>query len=319
MANASPTRLGEINNTGDDNALFLKVFSGMVLEAFDTNQVTESRVTMRTINSGKSAQFPLIWKGSAGFHTPGTEILGNDIPQAEKVISIEDLFISPVFIARIDEAKNHYDVRAPFAHQLGEALGNAFDKNNFRALFKGAKASHPITVASTDFDGTPIGETNLSTTATVAKAAIYDAARFLDEKDVPSEGRTAAFLPLVWYLLLENGEFLEREFGGEGSKSRALFSHAADLEVVKTNNIPTANETSPPSDVPAVLTSEDFREYVGGAWHATGLGVVKLLDLSTEMEPDVRRQGTLMVAKYAMGQDFLRTESCITFEDTAIV
>ena len=34
MANATVSFLGKANNTGDDNALFLKLFSGEVLAAF---------------------------------------------------------------------------------------------------------------------------------------------------------------------------------------------------------------------------------------------------------------------------------------------
>ena len=35
MANASPTRLGQNLATGDATALFLKIFSGEVLSAFE--------------------------------------------------------------------------------------------------------------------------------------------------------------------------------------------------------------------------------------------------------------------------------------------
>ena len=39
MANASVTRLGQANLTGDTDALFLKVFSGEVLAAFEERNV----------------------------------------------------------------------------------------------------------------------------------------------------------------------------------------------------------------------------------------------------------------------------------------
>lgn len=59
MANATPSRLGAANGlTGsyaNDNALFLKVFSGEVLTSFAQSTVTMGRHMVRTINSGKSA------------------------------------------------------------------------------------------------------------------------------------------------------------------------------------------------------------------------------------------------------------------------
>jgi len=38
------------------------------------------------------------------------------------------------------------------------------------------------------------------------------------------------------------------------------------------------------------------------------MGTVKLLDLSSEMEYDMRRQGTLMISKMAVGHGVLRPE-----------
>lgn len=55
MADATPSRLGQSNQAGSTTALFLEVFSGMVLEAFDRLQVTMDRITRKTITSGKSA------------------------------------------------------------------------------------------------------------------------------------------------------------------------------------------------------------------------------------------------------------------------
>ena len=56
---AIASRLGQINKTGgsyaNDNALFLKVFSGEVLTAFAQKTVTMDKHMVRTITSGKSA------------------------------------------------------------------------------------------------------------------------------------------------------------------------------------------------------------------------------------------------------------------------
>jgi hypothetical protein len=87
--------------------------------------------------------------------------------------------------------------------------------------------------------------------------------------------------------------------------------------VLKTNNIPTANDTSN-TDVPSVLR-DDFRECVGLVWHRSAIATVKLLDLRTSIDWDSRRQGTLLIGSYAIGQDWVRTEACVSIEDTSIV
>lgn len=55
MANATPSRLGQVNLAGDDQALFLKVFSGEVLTAFHRQNVFLEKSMVRTISNGKSA------------------------------------------------------------------------------------------------------------------------------------------------------------------------------------------------------------------------------------------------------------------------
>ena len=67
MANASVSRLGQVNNAGDAKALFLKVFSGEVLTAFAEKNIMADKVMTRTISSGKSAQFPLTGKIGAEY------------------------------------------------------------------------------------------------------------------------------------------------------------------------------------------------------------------------------------------------------------
>ena len=107
MANATVSRLGQVNASGDLNT-FLKVFSGEVLATFKENQML-GMTSVRQIASGKSAQFPVIGTTTSGYHTPGNEITGSSIKHAEKTITIDDLLLSSAFLSNLDEAKNHYD------------------------------------------------------------------------------------------------------------------------------------------------------------------------------------------------------------------
>lgn len=55
-------------------------------------------------------------------------------------------------------------------------------------------------------------------------------------------------------------------------------------------------------------------EFVGQCWQRGAIGTTKLLDLSLESEYKIERQGTLMVAKYAMGHGILRPECSWSLE-----
>ena len=62
---------------------------------------------------------------------------------------IDDKLVSNVFVADIDEAKNHYDVRSCGSTQMGNALAYTFDKNG--ALWLGA--ARTATNFNTDLPG----------------------------------------------------------------------------------------------------------------------------------------------------------------------
>ena len=55
MANATPSRVGQIGLSGATDALFLKVFSGEVLTSYNAKTVMKDKTRTRSISSGKSA------------------------------------------------------------------------------------------------------------------------------------------------------------------------------------------------------------------------------------------------------------------------
>jgi hypothetical protein len=325
MANAVPSRLGAINGaTGtyaQDNALFLKVFSGEVLAAYAQKTVTADKHMVRTISSGKSAQFPRLGRTSAHYHVPGAEIVGDVIKAAEKIITINDLLISDKFIANIDEAKNHYDVRSVYSSEMGIALANQMDKHVLQTFIQAALVSTPDVAGEADMVGTVIdnsdlgGTADMSTSADDLIAAIFEAAKALDEKNVPEEGRYCYVKPDSYYRLANSSKVINADFGnaGNGSTASGRVFRVAGIPIVKTNNLPTGNVAAG-SGVEAGSEdrqSVDARNTVAVVAHPSAVGTVKLMDLATEMEYDIRRQGTLMVAKYAVGHGVLRPEASV--------
>ena len=184
MANATVLQSGQNNLSGVSDALFLKMFGGEVMAAFETANVTMDKQMIRTISSGKSAQSPATGKVTAAYHTPGVEIVGQTSPVSERVIVIDDLLVSSVFLALIDEAKSHYDVRSEYSKQCGIALASQWDKNVLQNMILAARASATVTGG---FGGTSLTSTGTlyRTSATDLAAGIYAAVQAMDEKDVP--------------------------------------------------------------------------------------------------------------------------------------
>lgn len=303
MANATVSRLGQQNATGDALALFLKVFSGEVLTAFETNVIMADKHMTRNITSGKSAQFPMTWKIGSSYHTPGAEIVGQAVKHNEMVISIDDLLISDAFIASIDEAMNHYEVRSIYTTEMGRELAKTYDKNVTRNIILAARGTHVI---DTNYNGRNVTDAALATSGTTIADSIFTAAEGLDSTDVPEGDRYAVLAVPQYYLLAQNTNVMNRDWGGAGSYSKADVPEVAGIPVFKSNNVPQADDSANTA-LPTAYRA-DFSNTVGCVHHKGAAGTVKLMDLALESEYDIRRQGTLMVAKYAVGHGKLRTE-----------
>lgn len=313
MANATVSAFGQSNGSGATDALFLKVFGGEVLAAFEETNVVMDRHTVRTISSGKSAQFPATWKVSAGYHTPGAEILGQASNVAEKIITIDDLLYASVFIANIDEAKAHYDVRSEYSKQCGYSLSNTWDKNVLQLGALAARAA--ATVTGADGGSVLTSTTTLyKTSSTDLAAGIYAAEIKLDEKNIPeSEKRTCFVRPAQYYLLAQDKNLLSRDWAaGNGNYKDGTILSIAGAEIVKTNHLPTTNITTGPA-----AYQGDFTKTAAVITTKGAVGTVKLMDLSQEMEYDIRRQGTLIVSKYAVGHGILRPECAVELVTTS--
>lgn len=303
MANATPSRLGLIQGGSDNTALFLKVFSGEVLAAFEKATVFKDRTLSRSISSGKSAQFPAVWRTSAAYHTPGAEITGDVIPMNEKVITIDGLLLSSSFISNIDEAMNHYDVRSQYSKECGLALAYQYDKNVAQV---GVLAARAAATFSGGDGGSSLTNANYGTDSAVLASGLFAAAQALDEKSVPMEDRAAYFRPAQYYLLAQNTTVINQFYGGQGAISEGSILKVGGIEIVKTVHLPSTNITT------GVDTYKgDFSHTVGLVLHKSAVGTVKLMDMATEAAYDIRRQGTLVVAKYAAGHGILRPEAAV--------
>lgn len=325
----APSRLGQFNAAGDDRELFLKLFAGEVLTAFEHTNIGMPLHRNRTISKGKSASFPLTGYAGAEYHTPGAMIDPKKVKHGERVVTIDDLLISPVFIANIDEAMNHYDVRGIYAKEAGAALARQADRNVFRTIAKAAFITDSTKAAAefgTAFDdevytanqtiGTVAGD---ATDPAKIVSAIYKAVEEFTKKNVPFENAVVVLAPEQYYALLNvsdvtKASWLNRDVGGVGSTAGRAIPMVAGLPVMVSNHLPQSNQTTALSDGDqAPLTASragkykaDFAKVKGLIFTPDAAATVKLMDLGVESEYQIERQGTLIVAKYAMGHNILR-------------
>jgi hypothetical protein len=354
QTSADPSRLGlNAANTGaGNNELFLKQFAGEVLTTFEESNVMMPLHMVRSISSGKSATFPVTGVATAKYHTPGESLLeesGTAYPatwagaqtlsakyttkfaHSERIISIDDMLVSAAFVANIDEAKNHYDVRSIYTTEIGRQLAYVADKNLIRTVIAGAVASTDrFGGSSANYLGTTISYDDEATGTTLGDAlvaAFFSAAQKMDERNVPQNDRYAIVTPEVYYQLVAfSTDAISRDFNHEnnGSIASGMIMSIAGIRILKSNHIPTTDEaTTPITPHNSTQVNNDvfgasgvgygafsFLRSKGVIFQKEGVGTVKLLDLGIESDYQIERQGTLMVAKYAMGHGVLREECC---------
>lgn len=352
MAVTKTSFAGQVNGTGaftstwaDQTALFLKVFAGEVLQTFETEAVMKPLHMVRTIQSGKSAQFPVTGIATASYHTPGQDILtegtySSAIKMAEKVINIDDLLIATTFIDKLDEARNHYDVRSIYSSELGRALAKQFDKNliGLSALCAatyntttGVPTARTATIANITGNGTAISPTASNNSADRGNVvandvaafvdSMYDMAAAFDAKNVPSSDRYCVVTPATYYRIVNSQDgnaLVNRDYGneGNGAYAKAVLLEIAGFRLIKANNavgvfgadLSAGSNGNNGSANGGVGYAANFTRVMGVCFQKMAFGTVKLMDLSMESDYDIRLQGNLMVAKYAMGHGLLRPE-----------
>ena len=335
------SRLGSIkNDTGTwakDNALFLKIFSGEVLTSFKRSCVFGDFVMKRTIQSGRSAQFPVTGRFTANSFAPGQFIASQEgMQQNEVVIRIDDYLTANCDIFSLDEAKTHFDQRSIFSSELGEALARAMDERIARLIALGGGIStgdltpnKPNSMDAPFRTGTVIDINKAAYTSNDVVATVFSAAQALDEKDVSRDNRVLVCCPEYFYALIQSDRAVNFDFnqqGANGSYKEGQVAKLAGFTIYSSNHIDKQGDASAdPGEKGFEFDGTDENSAIDMtntkmlAFQRNGVGVVTLKDLQMSMtgnDYDVMYNATKMKAQYAIGAGVLRPECCVRIDNT---
>jgi hypothetical protein len=276
---------------GESNRdLAIKVFSGEVLTAFETANIFLGKVQNRTIKSGKSASFAVIGKYAAAVdtHVPGTDITPNLINAGERVIEIDDLKYASVFVDNFEEAMQHYETRSQYSTEMGRRLSKTVDLAVIAQL-DACVAAAANAGDNNGAEGQPAAQTAI-TVGTAAGAtpgakgdsiiaALFDAQTAMDEDDIPGD-RNVVMSPKNYNRLVQSGAVHKDMTSGNGGIDSGKVTQIAGHNIMVSNNI----------------SSSDIYMFTQNA-----VGVVKLLDVKSEVNYIPEKLGDLMTSSYAMG------------------
>lgn len=309
---------GAKQNTGDQLALFLKVFSGEVLTAFTRASKVMNNHMIKTIDSGKSTSFPVLGRGKAHYLPAGSNLddLREAIPHNEVVINIDGLLTSDVLITDIFEAMNHYDVRGEYAKQLGEALAIAADGATVAEIAKLVKANTEnitglgkgVVVEKTITGGAGI---NYETGKAVIDGLLEMKAKWTTQY-VPEEERFAYITPEVESAIITSKDAINRDYGAVASIVDGNIDKLCGFKIIAVPHLKAGGAdktgmlgTSPEGHV----FPTDYAGALAVCAHRTAVATVKLKDLQLEHARRPELQADMIIAKNAVGHGGLRPEA----------
>ncbi|AXG66388.1 putative structural protein [Dickeya phage vB_DsoP_JA10] len=323
------TNQGKGQSTADNLALFLKVFGGEVLTAFVRRSVTMDKHMVRTIQNGKSAQFPVMGRTKAAYLKAGESLddKRKDIKHSEKVITIDGLLTSDVLIFDIEDAMNHYDVRSEYSAQLGESLAIAADG---AVLAEMAALCNLPSASNENIQG--LGTASVLSIG--AKADLSDQAALgvaiIKGLTTARAKLTANYVPAgdrVFYTTPENYSAILAALMPNAANYQALIDpengsirNVMGFQVFEVPHLTVggagddrADETANQKHAfPATATGDTkvaLDNVVGLFNHRSAVGTVKLKDMALERARRAEYQADQIIGKYAMGHGGLRPEA----------
>jgi hypothetical protein len=318
----TPNALGTANAarqvSGADLALFQTVYQSEVLASFEQSTIMLDKHFIRTIQSGKSATFPVMGRTTAHKHTIGARLVGDSSVKAnEKVIAIDGLILSDIYISNIEEAMAYYDVRGPYSTEQGRALATLFDKSVAQCGVLGSAATslltpqNPAGGAITDAN---LASGTLATRVGAVVAACFTAAVKFENANIPEGERFLLLAPGTYMDIVQNTTAINKDWGGAGAFSSGTVTEVAGIKILKSPNMGFAQYAGGVVNGDNVSGGDhdvDLTYVYGLFFTPTAIGTVKLMDLAFESAWMIDYQATLMVAKYAMGHSWLRPECLI--------
>lgn len=320
------TNQGKGASNVDKLALFLKMFSGEVLTAFTRRSVTMDKHMVRTIQAGKSASFPVMGRTAATYLKAGNSLDAQrkEIKHTEKVIAIDGLLTSDVLIYDIEDAMNHFDVRAEYSTQIGEALAIAADGAVLAEMAKmcnlpvasdenivGLGKATLIVSTVTDSDAAKTGQ-EIIKGLTQARAA-------LTQNYVPASDRTFFTTPenysAILAALMPNSANYAALIDPETGNIRNVMGFTV-VEVPHLTIGGGAGESlagADPHAFPAIATAaaQVAKDNVVGLFnHRSAVATLKLRDMALERARRAEYKADQIIASYALGHGGLRPEAC---------
>lgn len=320
---------GQINSAGDTRAIFLKKFSGDVLRIHLDKAVMAPYVWSKPVSGQKSAAWPLTTKVEGDYHAgKGVYLTGETYNNGEKIITVDDNFVLPLFFNKLDDIMGHWDNRAPYVEAMANDLTLVKDTHLMMEAILGSRSGALVTGSN---GGTTITNDKLkldagagAASATIAEQvqafidALSAAAQALTDKSVPMDGRYCVVPSQLYYAcsnaIFANGfSLLNQDYRGTGANiATNVVGPIHGFQIIMSIHVPSTNVAASGR---FTYHNGDFSKTVAFCGRKGALGSLEMQGIKIGSDGyEEKLQGELLVASMINGCGFIRPEELIELE-----
>jgi hypothetical protein len=343
---AGLTQGTSISAGNDAGKLWLPIWSGEVLHAYDEYRMFEPMVTSRMIDSGRTIEFPMT--GTVALKeawAAGEYLVGGDSSVTETfAISLDARPMAAHFeLDNVDLMITQWEYRQELARQAGQTLANARDKQIASFITHAASAAkiaadpRPVSFPA-PFQHADLADFDAEAALKVLEA-IEDFCVDLQENDVPAGACYCAVSPRLFQQIRRLGvadtnataQNSQPMFGGVaaagglGEGFRTGLNSLSDslvymgVTIVKTNHMPGdwTNATGTPVGESRYNIDGSAAGVKALLWCPDAVAAVRKTGLVVDTEDDIRRNTTFTVASMLSGTGVLKPELAkVVVDDT---
>jgi hypothetical protein len=310
--------IGSNNSTGDgalptnkavDRELFQNKFSTDVLKYFMDTNIFKALITNKTIDSGKSEEFPVVGNNTAeNFANDGEELSVKSIRATSRTIVIDEMVIAHSYITDIDKAMVHYDSQSAQAESNGRAMAKKVDIDALAIVIAAGQvvdAASATTAGLKAFDDdvyTAEVEGDLSTGAGVFAAAVEAVSEY-EGKDAVGEP-VFVFKTKQYYSLLNNPAQTGLTWVHDANTQSGKVPLLLGKKVMKSPHFATGTADLIAGQIGGVLFSKE------------AVGCLELLSISSRADYVPERVSTLLASKMMVGYGILNHACAINIKQS---
>lgn len=325
------------------NKLWLPLWSGEVINAYDQYNIFENLVTAKTLSGGFSWEFPVT--GTVALKAAwnaGEELVGGDSSSTTFKVNLDPRPMAAHFETdNVDLLITQWDYRSELARQAGRTLADTRDRQLISAIIaasvvaplandpRGLQVANFPAPAVVDTSTSAVGVAVSACTETVALSIlqkIEDYCVFMQENDYPVQNVYCAVPPKVFQVIRALGIpratnafgntpifTTSGEYGNVGAPINMGMNMMTDsldymgVKIVKTNHIPKSQLS-----IGAAKYNLDCSEFniFGMIFQPEAVASLSLMGMKVDTVQDVRRNTQFTVASMQKGTGILRPELC---------